>query len=106
MSLRQVHYRLVSRDDIVHPNTQSAYQTLSDWLRDDRLSGEVRWEWMEDRTRIARGGQMWDDPQEFLDDVLDTYDRNPWPEQDHYVEVWLEKVPSPESSRMFSNPIG
>jgi hypothetical protein len=33
MTLRQVHYRLVSRDDIVHPNTESAYKTLSGWLR-------------------------------------------------------------------------
>src|SRR5215204_6460086 len=40
MTLRQVHYRLVSRDDIVHPNTVSAYNTLSGWLRDDRLAGE------------------------------------------------------------------
>jgi hypothetical protein len=44
MTLRQVHYRPVSRDDIVHPNTRSAYQVLSDWLRDDRLNGEVPWE--------------------------------------------------------------
>jgi hypothetical protein len=34
MTLRQVHYRLVSRADIIHPNTVSAYDTLSGWLRD------------------------------------------------------------------------
>src|SRR5215211_6191125 len=55
MTLRQVHYRLVSRDDIVHPNTQAAYNTLSGWLRDDRLNAVIPWAWMEDRMRRARG---------------------------------------------------
>jgi hypothetical protein len=91
MTLRQVHYRLVSRDDVVHPNTISAYGTLGDWLRDDRLAGSVPWEWMEDRLRVARGWAMWDDPAEFLHDVRDQYDRNPWQDQSHYVEVWCEK---------------
>src|SRR5829696_5980385 len=93
MTLRQVHYRLVSRDDIVHPNTVSAYGTLGDWLRDDRLAEVIPWEWMEDRMRVAHGWKGWDDPAEFLADVLGDYKRDPWQdaEQDHYVEVWLEK---------------
>src|SRR5215211_3920243 len=89
MTLRQVHYRLVSRDDIVHPNTVSAYDTLSGWLRDDRLDGVIPWSWMEDRMRVARGWKGWDDPGEFLEDVLGDYFRDPWQddEHDHYVEV-------------------
>src|SRR5215208_6124134 len=70
MTLRQVHYRLVSRDDIVHPNTVNAYDTLSGWLRDDRLAGDIRWEWMEDRMRVARGWKGWDDPAQFLAEAL------------------------------------
>lgn len=91
MTLRQVHYRLVSRDDVVHPNTISAYNTLGGWLRDDRLAGDVPWEWMEDRLRVAKGWQMWTDPAEFLGDVQSDYYRNPWQDQSHYVEVWCEK---------------
>jgi hypothetical protein len=91
MTLRQVHYRLVSRDNIVHPNTISAYNTLGGWLRDDRLSGLVPWEWMEDRLRVAKGWAMWEDPAEFLHSVRDDYARNPWQGQSHYVEVWCEK---------------
>jgi hypothetical protein len=93
MTLRQVHYRLVSRDDIVHPNTENAYDTLSGWLRDDRLAGHIRWEWMEDRMRVARRWKGWVDPAEFLADVLGDYRRDLWQDeaQDHYVEVWLEK---------------
>jgi hypothetical protein len=41
MTLRQVHYRLVSRDDVIQPNTLSAYDTLGGWLRDDRLAGTI-----------------------------------------------------------------
>ena len=91
MTLRQVHYRLVSRDDIVQPNTKNAYDKLSEWLRDDRLAGLIRWEWMEDRLRVAKEWAMWDDPVQFLHSVRDRYSRNPWQDQSHYVEVWCEK---------------
>jgi hypothetical protein len=105
MTLRQVHYRLVSRDDIVHPNTVNAYDLLGRWLRDDRLDGYIKWEWMEDRMRVARGWRGWDDPGEFLADVLDGYFRDPWQddEQDHYVEAWLEKD---ALSGIFSDVLG
>jgi hypothetical protein len=91
MTLRQVHYRLVSRDDVVHPNTISAYNTLGGWLRDDRLADIVPWEWMEDRLRVAKGWAMWDDPARFLHSVRNNYSRNVWQDQSHYVEVWCEK---------------
>jgi hypothetical protein len=91
MTLRQVHYRLVSRDDVVQPNTISAYNTLGGWLRDDRLAGLVPWEWMEDRLRVAKGWAMWHGPVEFLHNVGSRYHRNPWQDQSHYVEVWCEK---------------
>ena len=83
MTLRQVHYRLVSRDDLVHPNTLSAYDTLGGWLRDDRLAGIIPWEWMEDRLRVAKGWSMWGDPARFLHSVRDDYFRNPWQDQGH-----------------------
>jgi hypothetical protein len=91
MTLRQVHYRLVSRGDIFHPNTINAYAKLSEWLRDDRLNGTIPWEWMEDRLRQATEWVMWDDPAEFLHSVRDDYHRNVWQDQTHYVEVWCEK---------------
>jgi hypothetical protein len=91
MTLRQVHYRLVSRDDVIHPNTISAYNTLGGWLRDDRLAGLVPWEWMEDRLRVAKEWAMWHDPVEFLHSVRNNYYRDPWQDQSHYVEVWCEK---------------
>ncbi len=103
MTLRQVHYRLVSRDDVIHPNTVSAYDTLSGWLRDDRLVGVIPWEWMEDRLRQATQWAMWDAPATFLHGVRDDYHRNVWQDQSHYVEVWCEKD---ALSGIFSSVLG
>jgi hypothetical protein len=91
MTLRQVHYRLVSRDDVYYRNTQSDYDSLSGWLRDGRLDGSVPWEWMEDRLRKPRLVQMNSDLPEFIDAVRRSYRRDVWQDQDEYVEVWLEK---------------
>jgi hypothetical protein len=103
MTLRQVHYRLVSRDDVIHPNTVSAYDTLSGWLRDDRLEGIIPWEWMEDRLRQATVWAMWNEPAEFLHSVRNRYSRNVWQDQRHYVEVWCEKD---ALSGIFSSVVG
>ena len=46
MTLRQVHYRLVSRGDVYYRNTQADYDSLSQWLRDERLAGNIPWERM------------------------------------------------------------
>jgi len=91
MTLRQVHYRLVSRDDVVHPNTNSAYGKLGDWLRDDRLSGEVEWEWMEDRLRVPHHIGMWDGLGDYFEAIRRAYRRQVWDAQPCYVEVWCEK---------------
>jgi hypothetical protein len=91
MTLRQVHYRLVSRDDVIQSNKVSAYDKLGEWLRDDRIAGIVPWEWMEDRLRVAKGWAKWDDPAKFLHSVRYRYARNVWQDQGHYIEVWCEK---------------
>jgi hypothetical protein len=91
MTLRQVHYRLVSRDDVVHPNTQNAYDKLSEWLRDDRLNGDVKWEWMEDRLREPHDIQMWDGLGDYVEAVRYDYRREVWHSQPCYLEVWCEK---------------
>jgi hypothetical protein len=91
MTLRQVHYRLVSRDDVVHPNTKSTYKTLSGCLRDDRLSGEVEWEWMEDRLREPHDMRMWDGLGDYFQEIRRAYRRQVWSTQPRYVEAWCEK---------------
>ncbi len=91
MTLRQIHYRLVSRPDVYYRNTISDYDGLSGWLRDARLDGFIPWEWMEDRLRVPRRTSMWDDLPAFIGDVRRSYRRGVWQDQPGYVEVWLEK---------------
>jgi len=89
MTLRQIHYELVSRH--VTKNTKSAYHALSKALVHARREGIIPWEWMEDRTRIPRSISMWDDLQDFAECCMVSYRRNVWVGQPNYIEVWLEK---------------
>jgi len=92
MTLRQVHYRIVSLgDETAYRNTKSDYNTLSGWLRDMRLSGEIPWEWMEDRLRRPRHVPMWGDTEAVMRAALRSYRREVWTDQPEYVEVQLEK---------------
>lgn len=91
MTLRQVHYRLVSRRDTTYRNTQSDYNQLSKWLVRDRLSGVIPWEWIEDRLRKPRHVPAWEDLDDFIRDVRRSYARDVWQDQPRYLEAWLEK---------------
>lgn len=89
MTLRQVYYRLVSRQVI--ENNRSQYQAVSNALVYGRQEGLIPWEWIEDRLRRPRGISMWEDLASFTRDVLPAYHRDVWDTQPGYVEVWLEK---------------
>ncbi len=91
MTLRQVHYRIVARGTTTYRNTQSDYNQLSKWLVQDRLSGAVPWEWIEDRLRVPRHVNMFEDLEEFISAVRRSYRRDVWPDQPDYLEVFVEK---------------
>lgn len=63
MTVRQVYYQLVSGQVI--ENNRSAYQAVSNALRDARLEGSIPWEWIEDRLRRPRRVAMWNDLKHF-----------------------------------------
>ncbi len=89
MTLRQVFYQLVSRQ-VTH-NTLGAYQSLSEWLVDERKAGRVPWDHMEDRTRRPRHVSMWKGLPDYREAVMASYRRNVWQDQPRYIEVWSEK---------------
>lgn len=97
ITLRQLYYRLVSKDLI--ENKQSQYQYLSKALKEGRLSGRIPFSSIEDRTREANGGDYhYLEPEERLrfawdnfTDVVDRQRRPQWEGQDYYIEVWVEK---------------
>lgn len=89
MTLRQIHYQLVSRQ--VTENTKQSYHSLSKALIDARKEGVIEWDWMEDRLRRPRSVAMWDDPTHFGRQVVAEYRRDVWATQPSYVEFWVEK---------------
>ncbi|MDQ3754023.1 MAG: hypothetical protein M3371_04755 [Acidobacteriota bacterium] len=89
MTVRQVYYQLVSRQVI--KNERTLYQAISNLLVEARKSGEIPWEWIEDRLRRPRAVSMWSGLAAFAETARQAYRRDVWDSQPGYVEVWLEK---------------
>jgi len=89
MTVRQVYYQLVS--GLVIENKRSQYQAVSKALVYARKTGEIPWEWIEDRLRQPRKVRMWNDLSDFSETVKRAYRRDVWDTQSCYLEAWLEK---------------
>ncbi len=91
MTVRQIYYQLVARHAV--ENKPSRYLAVSRALANARKDGVIPWEWIEDRLRRPRGHRGWSNVREFIDYYLDFggYVRQPWQDEDHLVELWLEK---------------
>ena len=89
MTVRQAYYQLVARQAIA--NNRAQYQAVSRLLVEMRQSGEIPWEWVEDRNRRPRAVAMWPDVGALAKDALRSYRRDVWADQPEYLECWLEK---------------
>ncbi|MCA9668099.1 MAG: hypothetical protein KC503_21015 [Myxococcales bacterium] len=89
MTLRQLHYQLVSRG--VQPNTQRAYKRLSSHLSKARMGGLVDWDAIIDRLRVVRARPHFDSPADAVQEVARQYAIDTWADQPYRVEVWIEK---------------
>lgn len=89
LTLRQVYYQFVSRGWI--PNNQAEYKRLGSVLNDARMGGEMDWDAIEDRTRNLRANPHWGEPSDIIESAAHSYREDLWANQDHYVEVWIEK---------------
>jgi hypothetical protein len=103
LTLRQVHYRLLTRHVIrntkfgtVYTNSSQSYKDLSDLLTRARLNGDVAWESMHDPTRPRTAWRQWDDVggymQEQLAGFMKTYKRNLIQSQPAHIELVVEKI--------------
>ena len=68
MTVRQVYYQLVSRQVI--KNNDGRYKAVSKLLVEARRSGDIPWEWIEDRLRQPRTVNMWTDLGEFAETLV------------------------------------
>jgi hypothetical protein len=89
VTLRQLYYQLVARDII--PNIQKEYTKLSSLLTNGRYSGEIDWDAIEDRTRIPKIPNKFNDVGDLIDVATKSYQLDRWIEQDYYIELWTEK---------------
>lgn len=89
LTLRQLYYQLVSRDVI--PNSIQSYKRLGHVVNQGRLGGLVDWRMIEDRIRVPKGRNHWDDPAETIISAQHSYYRSRWEDQGRYIEVWCEK---------------
>lgn len=89
LTLRQVYYQLVARGII--PNNERSYKNLGNLISDGRLAGLINWYAITDRTRNLRKNNHWTSPAQIVEACAAQYSVNKWEEQEHYVEVWVEK---------------
>lgn len=89
LTLRQLYYQFVARALI--PNKQSEYKRLGSIIDDGRKAGLIDWSAIEDRTRELEKPSTWDSPESIISAVANQYKENPWDDQNHWPEVWIEK---------------
>lgn len=89
LTLRQLHYQLVTRNWIINHDT--AYKKLGTILDDCRYAGVIDWEMIEDRGRIPDLPYCCDDPAGAIDDTVEQYRVDRQRNQDIAVELWTEK---------------
>ena len=89
LTVRQLYYQLVSRDII--PNNLRAYQKTSSILTDARMTGTIDWNTIEDRVRNSIMPGEFDNISAFISAAINSYRKYRWEDQDHYVEVIVEK---------------
>ena len=89
ITIRHLFYRLVGQSVI--EKTELAYKLLCHHLSRWRKAGEVAWSAFSDSTRWHIQPPMFSGIADALRRTQETYRRNLWATQAHYVEVWVEK---------------
>lgn len=89
LTLRQLYYQLVVQN--VFANQQKNYAKLSDLLGEARMCGLCDWNVIEDRIRVPRFPNQWENINDAMQTLIEVYRRKRWSTQENYVEVWVEK---------------
>lgn len=89
LTLRQLHYQLVTQNWIVNHDT--AYKKLGSILDDCRYSGVIDWDAIEDRGRVPYIPYYVNSAQEAVDDTISQFRIDRQEKQQNCVELWTEK---------------
>ncbi len=89
MTVRQVFYHLVGAGEI--QNCLGDYQRVSRALTAAREQGEIRFEWIADRSRPRYRPNVFTDTDDYVKVVSAAYRKDYWAMQPAYAEIWSEK---------------
>lgn len=92
LSVRQLHYWIVSRDPEQYPNTEQTYNRVGSAISDGRMAGLISWDVIEDRNRGLAGYRYFDNVTKALQATKDDYKTDMWLNQPMRPEVWIEKA--------------
>lgn len=90
LTLRQVHYQLVSRNIII--NNKSAYKSLQTLLKDARMSGRIDWSAIVDRNRDSYIPYFEENIPSAIERTLLSYRLDRMRNQDVHIECLIEKM--------------
>jgi hypothetical protein len=60
-------------------------------LKEARERGIISWDWIVDESRQLEKIGSWDDPDDYIDTIINSYRREYWNQQPVRIEVWSEK---------------
>lgn len=89
LTLRQLYYQFVARGYLA--NKQTNYKRLGQIVGEARLAGKVDWERIEDRSRSLFQLTRYDDAQQALTFLQESFHTDLWKDQKFRPEVWIEK---------------
>lgn len=89
LSVRAVYYRAVSLHLI--SKTVGDYRKIGREVLKLRRAGDLPYRWITDGTRYRVESPSWASADDALSDLVASYRRSMWQDQDDYVEVWAEK---------------
>lgn len=89
LTLRQLYYQCVSRNII--KNEEKSYKNLGSLVSDARLAGLLDWDAIEDRVRVPRIPQEFENLGDLAKTAAAAYRLPRWADQDCYCELWVEK---------------
>ncbi|MBE7464805.1 MAG: hypothetical protein HS116_15125 [Planctomycetes bacterium] len=89
ITIRHLFYRLVGNGLL--DKSEPAYKGLCNHLSKWRKKGAVEYSAFADNSRFYYRQDMHNSIEEAIRSTVDAYRRNLWAQQDHYVEVWVEK---------------
>jgi len=89
LTVRQIYYALTVRGAV--PKTEAGYRQTIYQLKVMRETGIIPYDWIADNTRWYLKPTSDPSLESALDRWQESYRRDLWASQEHYVEIWVEK---------------